>query len=240
MSILISPSVTSIVLTSGFALVAMSCGGAGEEVFCFISGVTIRKVSIPFLLTVLNSPSFKGDKIATVFLASTLILPDCLITDVFGSTTRLDSRLTTGFIGRVGLTHSRRVISSRAKSRPGSDPAAYIASELSKRQVSLTRLRTTRAQDEAAIRAFMRVYGQPYDLMRSSCTTAARAGLEAAGFTPSMLFAMMGALTGSVPPDNSPWPGSVAILADRPGAAHASYERGASVPRYVTAPFQRR
>lgn len=123
---------------------------------------------------------------------------------------------------------------------PGSDPAAYIASELSKRQVSLTRLRTTRAQDEAAIRAFMRVYGQPYDLMRSSCTTAARAGLEAAGFTPSMLFAMMGALTGSVPPDNSPWPGSVAILADRPGAAHASYERGASVPRYVTAPFQRR
>ena len=125
--------------------------------------------------------------------------------------------------------------------RPGSDPAAYIANELSRRQVDLTRLRTTPAQDQAAIRAFMREYGKPYDLMSASCTTAVREALEAAGFTPSMLRAVLAALTGSVPIDNSPWPGSVAILAgDQRGATRSSYERGSSVPGYVTAPFQRR
>jgi RHS repeat-associated protein len=125
--------------------------------------------------------------------------------------------------------------------RPGSDPAVYIAGELAKRQVDLTRLRTTPAQDQAAIRAFLRENRKPYDVLSSSCTTAAREALEAAGFTPSMLRAILAALTGSVPPDNSPWPGSVAILAgDQTGAARATYERGSSVPAYVTAPFQRR
>lgn len=125
--------------------------------------------------------------------------------------------------------------------KPGSDPAAYIASELAKRQVDLTRLKTTPAQDRAAIRAFMREYGNPYDVLSSSCTTAVREALEAAGFTPSMLRAIMAALTGGVPADNSPWPGSVAILAgDQAGATRASYERGSTVPAYVTAPFQRR
>jgi hypothetical protein len=120
-------------------------------------------------------------------------------------------------------------------------PRGVASDELAKRQVDLIRLRTTPAQDRAAIRAFMRENGKPYDVMSSSCTTAARAALEAAGFSPSMLRAVMAALTGSVPVDNSPWPGSVAIMAgDQAGAARASYERGSSVPAYVTAPFQRR
>jgi hypothetical protein len=87
----------------------------------------------------------------------------------------------------------------------------------------------------------MREYNKPYDLLAASCTTAVREALEAAGFTPSMLRAIMAALTGSVPIDNSPWPGSVAILAgDQPGVTRSSYGRGSSVPGYVTAPFQPR
>jgi 3-oxoacyl-ACP reductase-like protein len=99
----------------------------------------------------------------------------------------------------------------------------------------------TKAQDRAAIDAFMKEFNKPYGVLSSSCTTAVRSALEAAGFDPSLLLAALAYLSGRAPLDNNPLPASVAPQAsEQTGAINRDYRRGQSVPVVITSSFENR
>ena len=121
--------------------------------------------------------------------------------------------------------------------------ADYINNELIKknRQVTLTKLRTTSAHDRAAVDAFTKVFNETYDIMSSSCATAAREALYAAGFEPSLLQAILAYMGGRAPLDNNPLPASVGTLAgEQTGAITQTYERGQALPPGTVSSFEKR
>jgi RHS repeat-associated protein len=145
-------------------------------------------------------------------------------------------------IGHVAIAVTGEGIFSKGtkKFQPGASPSEYIADQLSKRDVTLTRLKTSRAQDQAAIDAFRKIFRQPYDLYSSSCVTAARAALTAAGFEPSKLLSLLSYLSGKPAPDYGPTPASVSYLAsEQDGAVTQTFQKGQSVPSGMTDQFER-